>query len=125
MIMKKCITIMLALAVVTVFILPAFSQEDIKELKDPAFETFKRPAVPFMHDEHNEKAGLDGCLPCHHDGMEDGEFVEADPMKCSDCHEAKPTDGSMNLKMAYHKQCIQCHEDVKKGPVACGECHVK
>ncbi len=123
--MKKCITLMLALAAVVVFILPAFCQEDITEIKDPAFQTLKRPAVPFMHDEHNEKAGLDGCLPCHHEGMENGEFVEGDPAKCADCHEVAPTDDSTDLKTAYHQQCIQCHEDAAKGPVACGECHVK
>jgi hypothetical protein len=27
--------------------------------------------------------------------------------------------------MAYHKQCKDCHVEMKKGPVACGECHVK
>lgn len=123
--MRKCITIMLALATVVVFILPAFSQEDITELNDPAFTVSKRPAVPFMHDEHNEKAGLDGCLPCHHEGKEDGELIEGDPVKCSDCHEVASTDGPMDLKTAYHKQCIQCHEEMAKGPVACGECHVK
>ncbi|WP_147822553.1 acidic tetraheme cytochrome c3 TmcA [Salidesulfovibrio onnuriiensis] len=123
--MKKTITLLLAFAAVVVFILPAFCQEDIKELKNPAFQKAERPAVPFMHDEHNEKAGLDGCLPCHHEGKENGELVEGDPVACADCHEAAPADGSMDLKTAYHKQCIQCHEDAAKGPVACGECHVK
>lgn len=123
--MKKCITILLAVAAVLVFILPAFSQEDITEIKDPSFAKLQRPAVPFMHDEHNEKAGIDGCLPCHHEGKEDGELVEGDPVTCVDCHDVKTTDGSMNLKDAYHKQCITCHENGKKGPVACGECHVK
>lgn len=123
--MRKATTIVLALAAVMLFVLPAFCQEDITEIKNPAFLKLERPAVPFMHDGHNEKAGLDGCLPCHHEGIEDGEFIEGDPMPCSECHEAKPTDGSMSLKEAYHKQCIQCHEDKKAGPVACGECHVK
>lgn len=121
--MKKCISLMLACAAVVVFMLPAFSQEDIKELKDPAFENPKRPAVPFMHDEHNEKADLDGCLPCHHEGFENGELIEGDPMPCADCHDAD--DEEFDLKTAYHKQCIQCHEDQDQGPVACGECHVK
>ncbi|WP_243545332.1 acidic tetraheme cytochrome c3 TmcA [Pseudodesulfovibrio tunisiensis] len=120
---RKTIISMLAVALVCIFFLPAFSQEDIKQLADPAFEQPQRPAVPFMHDEHNEKAGLDGCLPCHHEGKENGELVEGDPVPCAECHSVEGDGDVLPLMLAYHKQCGDCHAAEKKGPLACGECH--
>ncbi|MDD4951313.1 MAG: cytochrome c3 family protein, partial [Desulfovibrionaceae bacterium] len=91
-------------------------------LADPAFGQAQRPAAVFDHDAHNEKAAIDGCLPCHHQGVEEGRFVEGDPVKCADCHEVKTAEGTP-LMLAYHKQCEDCHLEKKKGPVTCGECH--
>jgi hypothetical protein len=123
--MKKIIPALLAMVLVGVFMLPAFGQEDIVSIKDPAFTDAKRPAAVFHHDAHNEKAGIFDCTPCHHEGIEDGQFIEGDPEnKCSDCHSVEKGDGTP-LKLAYHKMCIECHKEKKAGPVACGQCHVK
>ena len=37
-------------------------------LKSDAFESHRRPAVPFDHDAHNERAKIEDCLICHHGG---------------------------------------------------------
>lgn len=124
--MKKIIPALLAMVLVLVFLLPAFGQEDIVVLQDPAFTTPKRPAAVFKHDEHNELAQIEDCTPCHHEDVdEEGVFIEGDPEnKCSDCHSVEKGDGTP-LKLAYHKMCIDCHKEKKAGPVACGQCHVK
>jgi hypothetical protein len=31
----------------------------------------------------------------------------------------------LSLKDAFHSQCKCCHENMKAGPVTCGECHVR
>lgn len=122
--MKKytIITVLMA-ALLCVVSVAAYAQEDIKELAFPAFQNPERPAAVFMHDEHNEKAGLDGCLPCHHAGIENGEFVEGDPAPCADCHSVEGDGKTLPLMLASHKLCGDCHAKMKKGPLACGECH--
>lgn len=102
------------------------AQDDLKEIKDEAaFGTLQRPAVPFDHNAHNEKAKIDDCGTCHHGG-ENGHLdpnATSEGTPCSECHKVKPTDKTTSLMRAFHKQCISCHTAQKKGPVACGECH--
>lgn len=119
----------LVAALVVVYLVPmAFAQDDMTHVPADAFASLERPQVPFAHDAHNEKAELDDCVICHHsmtdDGKRDMEYSsEGDP--CSSCHDITRDDGGTPLMRAYHKQCITCHEEKAKGPVACGECHVK
>lgn len=120
----------LVVAATAVFLLPAasvFSQEDMTELKPEAFKSFERPPSVFVHDAHNEKAGIeDDCYLCHHmDGSAPDPDDTSEGTPCSDCHELSPEDGTTALMDAYHTQCKRCHVTEKKGPVACGECHVK
>jgi hypothetical protein len=77
---------------------------------------------------HNEKAQI-GRLrrECHH-VYQDGKLVEGESSEdqaCADCHTLKAQGSQPGLRMAYHRQCKECHVEKKKGPVACGECHVK
>ena len=105
--------------------MPAYSQEDITVLEDEAFGDRKRPAAVFMHEEHNEKAGIEECSVCHH-LYEGGSLVadeSSEDQKCSDCHTVEGTGSTKPLMRAYHDLCKQCHKESSKGPITCGECH--
>lgn len=105
----------------------AYSQEDMEEVDNSVFEKPQRVSAVFKHDEHNEKAGLDECSACHHI-YKDGKIVEdesSEDQSCSDCHQLKASGNSPGLMKAFHTSCISCHKSGKKGPVMCGECHVK
>ncbi|WP_319581820.1 acidic tetraheme cytochrome c3 TmcA [uncultured Pseudodesulfovibrio sp.] len=114
---------------VVVYMVPvAFSQDDMTQVPVDGFAKLERPRVPFMHDAHNEKAGLDDCVICHHSKNDDGTrnmetSSEGEP--CSSCHAETRTDGGTPLMRAYHLQCQGCHKEQGKGPVACAECHPK
>ncbi|OIQ50773.1 Acidic cytochrome c3 precursor [Pseudodesulfovibrio hydrargyri] len=132
--MKKN-TFTLAASLLTVILLvvaymapAAFSQDDMTQVPADGFAKLERPRVPFMHDAHNEKAGLEDCVVCHHSKNDDGtrnmeESSEGEP--CSSCHAEKRDDGGTPLMRAYHLQCQGCHKEQGKGPVACAECHPK
>ena len=76
--------------------------------------------VAFSHAEHADMVD-DGCTACHH---------HASPgvyQKCVTCHgkglfEADKLN-MINLKAAYHRQCIECHVAYESGPTGCTECH--
>ena len=85
-----------------------------------------RSPVRFFHDMH---MGEYECLACHHD-MQNGENVldesnleEGNPAAmCASCH---GVDSKTNRTKAFHRQCMGCHDNVDKGPILCGECHIK
>jgi hypothetical protein len=107
--------------------LPAFSQEDMVVIEDQGFETKQRPPAVFKHDEHNEKAEIEECNECHHI-YENGEKLEdesSEDQLCSDCHSKEGSDGSPRLIKAFHLNCKGCHLAAQKGPIMCGECHVR
>lgn len=124
----------LIVAVVFIGILvtwPAWSQEEevqegIMELKSRGFSQYFQPPVRFDHYLHET---LLRCRVCHHDFnvFSDRNFGEGS--KCATCHKEKlKKDIPVPLLMAYHKQCIGCHENYLKwgrrsGPVMCGICH--
>ncbi len=124
----------LIVAVVFIGILitwPAWSQEEevqegIMELKSRGFSQRYQPPVRFDHYLHET---LLRCRVCHHDFnvFSDRNFGEGS--KCATCHkEQLKKDIPVPLLMAYHKQCIGCHENYLKwgrrsGPVMCGICH--
>lgn len=96
-------------------------------VKDKAFSDDERtkPTVSFLHEEHNEAAGINDCNTCHH-AWEDGEKLtdqDSVGMECSDCHFSPPDDTKMDLMRVYHDQCRSCHMEEKAGPILCGECH--
>ncbi|MFO8084368.1 MAG: cytochrome c3 family protein [Desulfobacterales bacterium] len=113
----------------TLFVgISAYCQDYITFVSDGGFSERTRPAVPFVHDEHNEMADIEECNQCHH-VWEDGEIVDWDSSEdreCSECHLSDDSDHTtMDLIKAYHDLCKGCHMEQKAGPVQCSECHVK
>lgn len=105
----------------------AFSQEDMTVVDNAAFDNPQRTPSVFVHDEHNETAGIDDCAECHH-VYADGERVEdesSEDQSCSDCHSLKGDDDQPSLIKAFHGNCKGCHQEQEKGPILCGECHIK
>lgn len=71
----------------------------------------KMGVVTFDHSGHQK---LTDCITCHHTG---------DYAQCKSCHGVDPN--APKAKLAYHKQCKDCHKEMKKGPTKCKECHIK
>ena len=107
----------------------ALAQEDMKEIKADAFAPHSRPAALFVHDTHNEKAGIpeDACETCHHGKDANGKQDKTDNsagVPCADCHTVAVKE-STPLMRAYHQQCINCHTSRSAGPTHCAGCHKK
>ena len=126
--MEKRTMIIYAVIILTgcmIAVMSGYSQEDVTTVEDSALENKMRPAVPFLHDQHNERAELDECNACHH-VYEDGKRVEDDSsegQECSECHTLNKGDNPMSLVNIYHLQCKGCHQKNKAGPIMCSECH--
>ncbi len=123
---NKIFLILIAGAVFFLLTSLVYSQTQLKELYDSAFKKHQRPAVSFQHDKHNQKASLYDCSICHH-LYKDGKLIKGAMslgQRCSDCHKLEKTSNNkVPLMDAYHRLCIGCHKQRKKGPVTCGECH--
>ena len=126
--MKKAAVFIFTIVVVSAFLfVSAYSQEDMTFVDNSVFTKPERTSSIFRHDEHNEKAGIEECSKCHH-VYEDGKLVEdesSEDQRCSDCHELKASGNKPALMKAYHANCKGCHLEQKKGPIMCGECHLK
>lgn len=100
--------------------------ETLTKLTNEDFIHPHQPFVPFLHDEHNENAGLDdNCAFCHH-VYEDGQLVEdesSEDMACAECHMPVNFSENVSLTAAFHRRCKGCHLSVRKGPIVCGQCH--
>ena len=89
----------------------------------------KQPAVTFDHAKHATLVKT--CETCHHTNKGLKKDAKVDVPKRSSCHldpkDAKVTSmREMNLqKNPFHVKCLACHKTEKKGPTACGGCHVK
>ncbi len=101
-------------------------------------EPTKTP-VKFEHKKHAEDYKV-ACTECHH-VFQDGKNVwkQGDPVKkCEECHteatiqgekKLPPDQKKLNLKLAFHDNCISCHKKLKKdkpdttAPVVCAGCH--
>ena len=106
----------------------AYSQEDMVVVNDEAFDNPQRPPAVFRHEEHNEKAGIEECNECHHVFNDEGKLVEdesSEDQRCSECHELNASGKKPALMNAFHINCKGCHEQDNKGPVMCGQCHVR
>ncbi len=77
--------------------------------------------VIFSHKAHAEMAEMgDGCVTCHHKAV--GENIE----KCSSCHtpdRVSSTSDIPDLKSAYHRQCMDCHQ-TWDAESKCESCHL-
>ncbi|MCK5542159.1 MAG: cytochrome c3 family protein [Desulfobacterales bacterium] len=126
--LKKCIYIVITILFVTAFY--TYSQEDSHPTIDnTVFENPQRTQALFDHDSHNEKAELeDDCSICHH-VYENKKLIKDESSEdslCSECHFLKATpENSVPLRMAFHNRCKECHFESNKGPVLCGECHIR
>jgi len=87
-----------------------------------------RPAVYFSHEDHMEAYE---CLECHHDYQNGENVLDEDDLEedgnagCATCHSKE---ASIELKTAYHRQCMGCHRLVNKQeadtlPITCQDCH--
>ena len=123
----------LSLFVFAMFALCAFSlagvfaQEDMIVVDNAVFENPRRPPAVFRHDDHNELAGIEDCNRCHH-VYEDGKLLEeesSEDQRCADCHEMKDSGRVPGLMLAFHTNCKSCHREQRKGPLMCGQCHVR
>jgi formate-dependent nitrite reductase cytochrome c552 subunit len=61
------------------------------------------------------------CAGCHHHSP-----VGARPPKCVSCHAADndPTQDRPGLKAAFHRQCIECHQQMEIA-TGCTDCHAE
>ena len=102
--------------------------QKFERLDNTVFNTPRRPGAVFSHDDHNEAAGLDDCAVCHH-VYENGKLVadeSSEDSSCSECHALLPSsDNRFSLSVAFHKRCKDCHVESGKGPLLCGQCHIK
>lgn len=115
----------IALMAFAVTAITGYAQDYITTVSDSAFTDHSRSPVPFFHDEHNEKAGIETCNGCHHvyvEGKRD-EYDSSEGMECSECHFLGKNDDPMPLIRVYHLQCKGCHLEQQAGPILCGECH--
>jgi hypothetical protein len=124
--MKKAAALILVVFLGSgLFLVSAYSQ-DMEELDNSVFESPRRSPAPFLHDEHNEKAGIEDCAECHHVYDEQGnksEYESSEDLSCFDCHELEDVGRQPGLMKAYHLNCKGCHLEEQKGPFTCGECH--
>ena len=126
--MKKPLLLILIIPALWVFlVLPVYSQEDMAVIEDDGFQKKQRPPAVFKHDDHNELAEIEACNECHHiyDNGEKLEDESYEDQLCSECHTEKPSDNQPGLKKAFHLNCKGCHQAKKKGPIMCGQCHVR
>jgi hypothetical protein len=109
--------------------LPAVSRPEDIFIGNPGEGLRKsRPGVELPHLPHMESLE---CLDCHHDYqngenvLDEDELDEDGSAACSACH---TPEASIDLKRAYHRQCIQCHRDLNRQPgtglpITCRDCH--
>ena len=93
-----------------------------------AYKNKSRAAVYFTHENHMETIE---CLDCHHDFQNGENVLDEDALeedgnaRCIACHSES---ASIELKTAYHRQCMACHrllnkQDDSRLPITCQDCH--
>ena len=112
---------------------------DVITLKPPIWEKLTKSPVVFNHQKHAKDYQI-ACTQCHHT-YKNGKNVwkEGDKVQpCWECHTEKTIRGEkrlpeaeqkLNLKLAFHNNCIDCHRLIKKqnpkadAPTSCNGCH--
>ena len=117
------IKLLMVVLIFAAFVPLVHSQDDIILLNHTEIGKHQRPLVEFNHKLHAENK-LD-CNRCHHDFDAFLNNRGGEGQTCDSCHKKKADDHEPSLKDAFHLQCTTCHESMKKGPVTCGECHVR
>ena len=124
---KGIIYIFTSMVISVILFVSAHSQEDMTSVDNSVFDNPQRVPALFNHDEHNEAAGIEVCSECHH-VYEDGNKIEdesSEDQRCSECHGKEDSGNTPGLMKAFHKNCKGCHLALSKGPIMCGECHLK
>jgi len=128
--MKKRTIILSAGIVFLAFLIAGWvyaQQEEITLEHSEVFGKPQRPAVEFNHAKHYEE--YPECMECHHiyeyTGGERENVWAGEEQKCSDCHKVVKEDKKLDLRTAFHENCTGCHREMRKGPVTCGECHIR
>lgn len=124
---SAALVIAATLASLLIFV-TAYSQEDMTHVDNSVFVNPQRPSSVFNHEEHNEIAELEECSECHHVYDDDGQKLEdatSEDQQCAECHGDNASGNAPALEKAYHTNCKGCHLEQKKGPILCGECHIK
>jgi hypothetical protein len=125
---KRLLLIFIFSSTCLIFLISAHSQEDMQFVSAEAFVKHRRPPAVFRHDEHNESAGIEECYICHHVYDEVGKLVEdesSEDQNCAECHGLTRYGNKPALMKAFHANCKDCHKEQKKGPLMCGQCHVR
>lgn len=124
---RPYVFICVAFALLWVIPAAASAQEDMTVIDNSVFDKPQRPPVIFKHDEHNELASIEECSECHHVYAE-GQRLEdesSEDQRCADCHALQDVGARPGLVKAFHTNCKSCHREQKKGPLMCGQCHVR
>jgi len=124
---KQSLYLLVSVLVPLCILFVAGAQENMTAVDNSVFGKPERTRSVFRHESHNEKAGIDACKDCHH-VYKDGKRLEdasSEDKRCSDCHGPTNSGGTPSLRKAFHLNCRGCHEKAGKGPVMCGECHLK
>jgi hypothetical protein len=137
-----CISVFFAMVLAVVFTVVAAEVKppDVVNITSPkVWPNPTKTVVPFQHKKHVEVDKI-ACTECHHKFV-DGKNVwkEGDPVEsCETCHtngaikdemKLPPDQQKLNLKLAFHNNCVGCHKKLKKenpqskAPVACTGCH--
>lgn len=98
-------------------------QQDIPSLKDANHER-----CASCHQDLFDQ-GASGCSTCHtRKPMPTADAPAPALRPCSDCHQEPADQLVPTTAVAFHKQCMGCHEDMTSGPYgddACYKCHMK
>ena len=125
---KRLLVLLILSSTCSVLIISAHSQEDMQVVSNDPFDEPRRPPSVFRHDEHNELAGIETCNVCHHIYDDGGQLIEGESSEdqlCSDCHRLERSGTKPGLMKAFHINCKGCHKTRMKGPLMCGQCHVR
>lgn len=135
----SCIFIAAAFMFSVAFLVFAADAPDKITLKPALWPSLTKAPVELSHKKHAEEYKI-ACADCHH-VYKDGKNVwkQGDPVdKCEKCHteptiqgekKLPPDQQKLNLKLAFHNNCIDCHKKLKKEkpdlkiPVTCAQCH--
>lgn len=77
----------------------------------------RRTPVVFDHAGHIAKLDKEGCVACHTADGKGGRFPLLET--------AWPADDRDDLMQLFHDGCVGCHKQTTKGPLTCGECHLR
>ena len=124
---KQSLYLLVSVLVSGFMLMVSGAQENMTAVDNAIFGKPERTQSVFRHDSHNEKAIIDDCNECHH-VVKDGKKLEnesSEDKRCQDCHSLTDSGRTPSLRKAFHINCKGCHEKSGKGPVMCGQCHIK